>query len=245
MSWLSSLFSSRRAQKPSSSGPSGDDWYCVDSPDRSVRQVVMSFPADSVADTKFGTIILPADKYPILAMNSWCAGFCSISQEKVAMLRAGDFAAQAKAAGVTVAVSFCHMPSFPILLLSIRVESPQLTASVRKKYPQVPSLSHPIAEWISGLSPYDRELIPAVLGSDCFRLALAEDSSSVNSVIPPDGRWQESAMPRVICEFHKNLTADMKKALDERWRALLAHDATIPGSRRNFPRGSGDELVRG
>lgn len=229
---------------PGPQDSSAADWYCVDSPDRSVHQVVMSFPPESLAETSFGLIMLPADKYPILAMNSWCAGLCTINGQSVAMFRAGEFASAVKVAGVTVAVSFCHMPSHPILMLSVRTESAQLTAAVRRKYAHVPALTHPIAEWITGMSPYDRDLISSVFGSDRFRLVLAQDSSSRNSVFLPDGRRQDSAMPGAICEFHKDLGHDLKGALQDRWRALLAYDATIPRARRNFPRANGEELVR-
>lgn len=244
MEFLKSIFGSRRTETPIVPDTALTGWYCVDSPDRTVRQVVMSFPPDTVAETKFGLIILPADKYPILAMNSWCAGFCTINQQSVAMLRAGDFASAVKAAGVTLAISFCKMPSHSILIISIRVESQKLTGPVRKKYPQVPPLTHPVAEWISGLNPYDRELIPAVFGSDCFRLVLAEDSSSTNCVFLPNGERQESAMPGVVCEFHKHLSDDLKHALEERWKALLAHDAAIPKSRRDFQKAIGNEVLK-
>jgi hypothetical protein len=204
----------------------------------------MSFPPESVAETSFGLIILPPDKYPVLATESWCAGFCTINGQSVAMFRAGDFASAIKPTGVTLALSFCHMPSHAFLMLSVRAESPQLTASVRVKYSHVPPLARPVAEWMSGLSPYDRELIPAVLGSEAFRLTLAEDSESTTSVRKQDGSWREAAMPRVICEFHKPLTADLRNAFDERWRALLAHHANIPSYRRDFQAAVGEEVVR-
>lgn len=244
MQFIKSLFTFRQTRTHPAPLASGDDWYCADSPDRSVRQVVMSFPPDSVTETRFGTIILQADNNPILSMNSWCAGFCSINQQKVAMFRAGDFSSAVKAAGVTFAMSFCRMPSHPVLLLSIRVEAPDLTAAVRRKYSQVPALTHPIAEWISGLNPYDRELISQVLASDCFRLVLAKDTGSTSCVYLPDGRRQESAMPGATCEFQKSIADNLKKVFEERWRALVAHDATVPRSRRNFQKAIGDELLK-
>jgi hypothetical protein len=231
------------SEAPASQSSSAADWYCADSPDRSVRQIVMSFPPESAAETGFGLIMLPPDKYPVLSMQSWCAGFCTINGQSVAMFRAGDFASRIKPAGVTMAVSFCHMPSHGFLLLSVRAESPQLTASVRRKHSHVPPLARPVAEWMSALAPYDRELIPAVFRSETFRLTLAGDSGSTSSVMKPDGSWQEAAMPLALCEFHKRLTADLKKAFDERWRALLAYDATIPRYRRDFQTAVGKEVV--
>jgi hypothetical protein len=242
MDILNSLFGSGKAHDAQDS--SATDWYCADSPDRSVHQIVMPFPPESVAETKFGLIILPPDKYPILAMQSWCAGLCTINDESVAMFRAGNFASAIKPAGVTMAISFCHMPSHAFLLLSIRAETPQITAAVLRKHRHVPPLTHPVAEWISGLSSYDRELIPAVFSTDTFRLTLAEDSGSTTRALQRDGSWQESAMPHVICEYHKPLSADLKQAFNERWRALLAYSDTIPSYRRNFQAAVGEEVVR-
>ena len=152
---------SEESGAPAPGASSAPDWYCADSRDGFVHQVVMSFPPDSVTETPFGTILLPADKYPILSINSWCTGFCGINQQNVAMFRAGEFAPAVKAAGVTLAISFCHMPSHPILLLLIRVESPGLTAAVRRKHPRAPALVHPIAEWITGSAPTTATSLPA------------------------------------------------------------------------------------
>jgi hypothetical protein len=220
------------------------DWYCADTRDGLVREVIIPLPADSVTETAFSKIMLPADNYPILSMNSWCTGFCSINSQAVAMFRAGEFASAIKQAGVTMAVGFCRMPSHPLLLLSIRVESPNLTAAVRTKYGHVPPLTNPTAEWISGLSSHDRELVASVFGSDAFRLVLAEDSGSRNRVYLPDGRVQESAMPRALCEFRRKLDGGLRGALKQRWRELLAHDGTLPKSRRSFKNASGSELVK-
>jgi hypothetical protein len=168
MQFIKSLFTFLQTQTQPAPLASGDDWYCAhspDGPDRSVRQVVMSFSPYSVTETRFGTIILQADKNPILSMNSCCTGFCSNNQQKVAVFRAGDFSSAVKAAGVTFAVSFCRMPSHPVMLLSIGVEAPDLTAAVRKKYSQVPALTHPIAEWISGLDNH-RELASSNFRTD-------------------------------------------------------------------------------
>lgn len=229
-----------------SSAPSSatTDWYCADTRDDLLREVIIPLPADSVTETEFGTIMLPADNYPILSMNPWCAGFCSINAQPVAMFRAGEFASAIKQSGVTMAISFCRMPSHPLLLLSIRAESSSLTAAVRAKYGHVPPLTNPIAEWISGLSPHDRELVASVFGSDCFRLVLAEDSKSRNRVYLPDGRVQESAMPRALCEFRRKINGDLRGALEQRWRELLAHDTTISKSRRSFQTASGVELLK-
>lgn len=220
------------------------DWYCADSPDDSVHQVVMSFPPESVTETPFGMIILPADKYPILSMNSWCTGFCGINRQNVVMFRAGEFAPAVKAAGVTLAISFCHMPAHSVLLLLVRVESPELTMHVRRRFPRAPELVHPIAEWITGLSAYDRELISGVFGSDSFRLVLADDTGGSNRVYLSDGGIRESPLSRAVCEFRKDLNGDLKEAMQSRWRALLAHDAAIPQRRRSFEQAIGAELLR-
>lgn len=153
-----------------------------------VHQVVRSFPPDSVAETNFGLIIPPADRYPSLSMNPSCAGLCTINQQHVTMFRAGEFASKVKAAGVTLAIIFSHMPSSPVLLLSVRAGSPQLKAAVCPKYAQAFKLANPVAEWLLALSPYARELVPAVVGADAVRLTVAKDSSSTSLIYLPAGR---------------------------------------------------------
>ncbi|MGB8259733.1 MAG: hypothetical protein WCE75_05265 [Terracidiphilus sp.] len=247
MGILDSLFGARKtapAPTSASSPAVASDWYCADSSDRSVRQIVLAFPPQSVAESKFGILILPADKYPVLTQSSWCAGFATINSQSVGMFRAGEFAGGVKTAGLTLALSFCHMPSHAFLLASIRVESPQMTAAVRRRHPNAPPVTHPVAEWISGLSPFDREMVQAVFAQEIFRLVLADDSGGSSSAIQPDGSWLEGHLPRVVCEFHKPLSAELKKAFNERWRALVAHGDSIPSYRRNFQAAVGAEILR-
>jgi hypothetical protein len=145
---------------------------------------------------------------------------------------------------VTLAISFCRMPSHAILLLLIRAEVPALTAEVRRNYSHVPPLSRPIAEWISGLNDHDRGLIGAVFELDRFRLVLAEDGSGRSRIFGDDGRVHDGALPEGVCEFHHEMSADLKRALNDRWRVLLAHDASLPRSRKDFKRAIGMELTK-
>ncbi|WP_183361332.1 DUF5684 domain-containing protein [Geomonas limicola] len=218
--------------------------YIAATTDGSIRQVVVSLPPASAVETEFSTIILPADKFPILAMHSWCSGFCKINGQHVMMLRVGDFAAAVKNAGITVGLSFCHMPTHPVFLVSVRIDSPDLTGAVRSKFPHVPALSKPIAEWVSGLNPYDRELIPSVLSANPFRVILAEDSPSKSVVYLPDGQTQESAMPDAVCEFSLVLEDGVIECLKQQWEELLRHDASIPGDKRDFNMAANFDLVR-
>jgi hypothetical protein len=243
MGIFDSLFGSKSRETSSTSAQAPADWYCVESRDRSVQQVVLSFAPDSATDSPFGILILPADKYPVLTAASWTAGFATINGESVGMFRASDFAPQVKAAGVTMAITFGHMPSHAVLLVSIRVDSPALCAAVRRKHPNVPAIACPVAEWISGLSAFDRELVSAVFASPTFRLVLSDDTGGSSRALQPNGTWREGFMPRVVCEFHKPIGADLKKAFDERWRALLAHADKIPSYKRNFQAAIGSEIV--
>ena len=243
MSIFQSLFGSKPAETHSASAKTAADWYCANSRDRSVQQIVLSFAPDSATESPFGILILPADKYPVLTAASWTAGFATVNGQSVGMFRASDFAAQVKAAGVTMAISFCHMPSHAVLLVSIRVDSPQLCAAVRRKHPNVPALACPVAEWISGLSPFDREMVHAVFTSETFRLVLSDDSGGSSRAIQPDGRWRQGFVPRVVCEFRKPISDDLRKAFDERWQALLAYADKIPSYRRNFQAAIGSEIT--
>ncbi len=230
MKWFESIFKGKASAKRG-----GDGWYLATTADKAIRQMVLTFPAGTATGTEFSTLILPADKFPVLAMNSWCAGFCKINGKYVVIMRAGTFAEEVKGAGVTVAMSFCHMPSHPLFLVQVRVDAPGLGPKVRAKYPStVPPLTFPIAEWVSSLNSYDRELVPSVLAAEPFQMVICEDSQNSNVVYMPNGRTQESFLPRAFCEFRSNMPPEARKVLHDEFKQLMRHDANIFGSRRNF-----------
>lgn len=220
------------------------DWYFVKSPDGSVRQMVVMLPPASLVETEFGLLMLPADKFPILVMNSWCMGPCRINGQNVMVLRAGAFAAKVKTAGITLALSFCHMPSHAVLLADVRIEATDLTQAVRAQYKHVPPLAKPMAEWLSGLNPYDQELIPTVLQSSPLRVVITEDSSSRNSVYMPNGAVRESAMPAAVGEFQVQLDEQSRGILAKEWSDLVKFAASIPAHRRDFQKATNSELTR-
>jgi hypothetical protein len=253
MNWLKPFFAVS-ASKPSANdsakpavasvGTSGGSWYRATTKDNRVRQVVLSLPPEQLTETPFSSIILPADKYPALVTSSWCAGFCRINGQYVAMLRAGGFAEAVKSAGVTMAISFCHMPSHAVVFVSVRIESPSLAAAVRARYSHVAPLSRPVAEWLSGLSPYDRELLPAVFATNPFRLVLADDGPNRSSILQPDGSFFETCLPQAVGEFTLQLDDKARQVLQEEWKALLQHHDSIPDYRRDFRKAANLELAQ-
>lgn len=220
------------------------DWYYTATEDSAVRQVVLVLPPECVVETDFQTIMLPAGNFPILAMNSWCAGFCRINSTHLAMLRTGHFGPDVREAGLTVALSFCHLPSHPLFLMSIRVEAPELVAAVRSEHPYVPPLDRPVAEWVCGLNPFDRRLAEAVFATEPFRVLVAQDSCNRSYVYMPDGSRREAAMPEGVCEFQVCLPAEAMQRLQHEWRELISYDALLPSSRRDFQAATGQEILR-
>jgi len=234
---------SKEKKNASTRGKSVAGWSHYVSEDGKVTQVVLSFPPSSVQVTQLSTVELPPEKFPVLAMGSWCVGFSCVNSEKFLMFKADGFIEEIKQYGITVALSFCKMPSQGLMKADIRVESEEIRPRVTMKYEHVPRLEKPVGQWVSGINSLDMELIPGVLSGKVFRVVLARNETfSRKSILLPDGGVMQTHMPVCEAELHFEMSDELRELLVKSWSDLVSYDDSIPSYQRNFQIALASEL---
>ncbi len=258
MKWLTNLF--KRSQKalpikgppqaapprsPATGPPSarssvipcGESWYCSAGPDGKIRQVVLSLPISNIVPTEFGTLFLMSDKFPLLASQPWCAGLFRLDGRPgpFLMARVVTFAAETKSIPITLAFTFCHMPSSGLFHMAVRFDSKPFGQTVRKKISILPPIEPAIVEWITSLdSEYDKKMIGDAVALPQVRLVICENSNSSSSIMGPSGNWIEMIPPRASHDVVAPLETSLADCLQAEWQALVRHHGLISPGKKNF-----------
>jgi hypothetical protein len=243
--FLKGFFSKENARGAKNKAQTGPGWSQYQSEDGKVTQYILSFPPKSARPIDLSTVELPPEKFPILAMGSWCVGLCCVNEEKFLMFKADGFVEEIEKCGLTVGIAFCKMPSQGFMRADIRVESEELRSKVTLKYEHVPLLDKPVGGWLSALSSMDMELIPAILSGEEFRVVLTRSETfSRSSILLPDGTVMQARMPVCVCEFAFAMSQELRALMVKSWSDLVGYDDSITAYERNYRIAAATELPK-
>lgn len=217
--------------------PCGENWYSAASPDGKIRQVVLALPISNIVPTEFGTLFLMSDKFPLLASQPWCAGLFRLDGRPgpFLMARVATFAAETKTIPITLAFTFCHLPSSGLFHMAVRFDSKPFGQTVRKEVSVLPPIEPAIAEWITSLdSEYDKKMIGDAVALPQVRLVICENSNNSSSVMGPSGNWIEMIPPQAAYDVVTSIETPLADCLKTEWQALVRHHGTISSGRKNF-----------
>jgi len=213
-----------------------DNWYYLKLKDNTIIQFVFSAPVSSIVETEFGLFILPFDKFPIISSEQWCSGFVRLGEKPVPfqMLRVGDFADQVKENNLTIAFSFCKLPTCGIFLMDTRVENDQFTNEIRRKYANVPPINKPIAEWIVNVhDDYSIQMLKDIIACEQYHIIVARNSSNVNNVFTSNGMIQTIA-PMAHHDRIITLDKELRDLLQKEFEDLISYHNSLPSYKVNF-----------
>lgn len=236
MSWLKKLFvKSDTNQVVNENSPSG--WYFKRSKDGKIAQVVLSAPVSCIKETDFGMIMLPYDKFPILASQPWCSGFIRMENKPVPylMIRVDEFDKEVEKTDLTIAFSFCQLPSGGIFLIDTRIESHAMGKSVRKKFPFLPPINKPVVEWLVSLDDkYSLQMMKEVFSSSELHIIIANSKGANTTIMDNNGSFIDCLGP---CAHHDrlvNFDHKLNDLLRTELDLLFDYHKSVPGSRRSF-----------
>jgi hypothetical protein len=220
------------------SEPVSQSWYVAGSQSKGISQVVLKIPKSSVVETEFGSIMLPYDNFPIISSNPWCSGLMRMGNHPVPyiLIRVGDFAEKVKSCDITIAFSFCKLPSSGMFLMDARIESEEFTTQVRKKYSVVPPLKKPLVEWIvSANDKFSMKMLDEIFSHEKLHIVIAGDSSNMQStVFMPDGSTLDTVAPSAHHDRIIFLDDSIRKLLRTEYNSLISYNSSIPVLKRDF-----------
>ena len=224
------------AAKPVAPVPDAPDWYLAKTPNGSVRQAVINVPPSNTVATKFGTIWLEYDQFPMLASGTWCAGFFRLDGDPgpYLMLRVDDFIEDLKRRRWRWRFRFARhrrglCSSYPPDLNRRRWQRPCASSfpNSRRSNIRWPNGSR---AWIRNI---DVDLIDGALSRDRIHMVLARNSKSSKTVFSDSGQ-RKLTLPQAVCNIVVPLDPAIASCLRAEWNALLAQHNSIPNSELNF-----------
>ena len=113
-----------------SSGDSSEGWYFAEDEAKGLRQIVLTLGPTSQSGSRFDNLVVQPDKYGPL-LNDVATGFFRMHDDAgtFLMIKTPDFAKAAGNEKISVAFTFCHMPSGPLFVIFVH------SASIEKNLP--------------------------------------------------------------------------------------------------------------
>jgi hypothetical protein len=219
------------------SKPVDINWYSNQLMDGKIIQVVLSVPISSIKKTEYGMIMLPYDKFPILSSQSWCTGFVRMTEKPIPyqMIRVDKFDEDVIKSDLTIAFSFCKLPSGGIFLTDTRIENESIGIPVRQKFPHLPYLQKPIVEWIVGIGDnYSMKMIQDVFSSSVLNIIIANSNGIESRIMDSNGSMIKCVGPCAHHERSVALNSEVSDLLKKELQSLLDYDKTVPNIRRNI-----------
>lgn len=216
---------------------SGKMWYLAQSLDKAVSQIVLSAPVALVRETEFSTIMLPYDRFPILASEPWCTGLIRMANKPVPyqMIRVDKFDDDVQKSDMTIAFSFCKMKSGGIFLIDARIDDESLARPVRERFSTAPPIDKPVAEWVVGVGDsYSVKMIEDVFAAPALNIIVANSKGTHTEIMVPNGNSINCAGPRAHHERSVPFENGLNECLKRELAQLVAHHNAVPSSRRNF-----------
>jgi len=236
MTWLKNLFINKKNNQNEIADYT-KNWYLQRTKDEKITQIVLSAPVSSIKDAEFGTIMLPYDKFPIISSQPWCTGYIRMSGKPVPyqMIRVDEFDEEVKKSDITIALSFCKLSSGGIFLIDSRIENPSISDRVQKRFPYLPPISKPVAEWVVSIEDsYNLEMMQDVFSSSELKIIVANSEGANTSIMDNDGNFIDCLGP---CAHHDRIIPLDQKVIDllkKELKSLLDYHNSIPYSRRDF-----------
>jgi len=220
------------------------NWRLNRTKDGKITQIVFKSSVSSVKKTEFGMIVFPANKFPILSSHPWCTGFVRMGGKPIPyqMLRVDEFDEEVKKSDLTIALAFCKLSSGSIFLIDTRIENESLINAVRRKFPEVPPISKPIAEWVVGIDDgYSLEMIQDVFSSSVINVIVANSNGAHTKNFDNYGNAIDSVGPAAHHERSISLDPEVTNLLKNELKSLVDYHNSLPNSSKNF-RQAGQEL---
>jgi len=209
-------------------------WYTARDAAKNITQVVVKIPPNIAQASEFGTLLLSPDKYPIV-LGTWCATFFRLDNRPgpYLLVRADEFAAELRSLPMSVGFSFFKFDVGGLFVIFVRIQNDALLPKLRRRFPEIEVAA---IEGVHGLD--DRHagtLIESALGRGELHVVVAANGGSVmESYDLATGQSRRASAPDAQFDIRVPIPVELRGALGDEWRALLAHHSSVPAQRRNW-----------
>jgi hypothetical protein len=223
----------RTAGRPVAPGDSVQ-WYTAADLTRHMSQVVVNIPPGNDQESQFGTLMLSLQKYPII-MQTWCTTFFRLDDQPgpFLLVRTDNIASELRTRPISVGFSFFKFNSGGLFVIFIRVRDDSILPRLKARLPDLQIVA---VEGMMGLDDQDQvKRISDALEKDELHIVVAGNSpSTMEAFDPSSGRSVQSSAPQAAFDIKVAIPNDSRRTLQEEFRSLLVHHASIPLPQRTW-----------